>query len=50
MTKDWSIVAVEAATVRVKLPAPVVFGNWIMNDREWLSTQACVDPQGILGL
>jgi L-alanine-DL-glutamate epimerase-like enolase superfamily enzyme len=40
---DGTIVDVRAATVRCQLPAPVVFGDWVMTDREYVVVRLLLD-------
>lgn len=41
--RDATIVRVSAATIRGALPAPVIFGDWIMKDREYAVVRVDTD-------
>lgn len=41
--RDATIVQVSVATIRGALPAPVVFGDWIMRDREYAVVRVVTD-------
>jgi L-alanine-DL-glutamate epimerase-like enolase superfamily enzyme len=43
---DARIAAVEVMTIRARLPAPVIFGDWVMTSREFALAQVRTDVEG----
>src|SRR6187401_607035 len=46
---DASITSVQVMTIQAQLPAPVIFGEWIMRQREFALVRVRTD-QGVDGL